>query len=112
MSNSVPPEETAAAPYAGAVPPPHASTDEMPAATPAPAEIVATASTEPPQAPIVAPASPSAEPSTTNPAAFAGRLLALFVAVVALCVLGYLAFAVPGKWFTGVRSVAWGPKDM
>ena len=112
MSNSVPPEETAAAPSAGEVPPPHASTDEMPAATPAPAEIVATASVEPPQAPIVAPASPSAEPSTTNPAAFAGRLLALFVAVVALCVLGYLAFAVPGKWFTGVRSVAWGPKDM
>ena len=46
------------------------------------------------------------------PRAPAARLAAIFTAVFALCVLAYLAFAVPGKWFTGVRAQAWGPKDL
>ena len=40
------------------------------------------------------------------------RLAALFVAALAACVVGYLAFAVPGKWFTSAHSLAWGPKDL
>jgi hypothetical protein len=40
------------------------------------------------------------------------RLAAIFVAALASCVLGYLAFAVPGKWFTSAQSIAWGPKDL
>lgn len=111
MSSSVPPDDAAATPIDGDMQPGEAGGNDVSAVTEAPAEIVGTASTPSPEAPAVA-ASSLVDTQKPNAVAFAGRLLALFITVVALCVLGYLVFAVPGKWFTGVRSVAWGPKDM
>ena len=61
---------------------------------------------------VIPPASASVTPPPASARAIVARLGAIFVAVLALCVLGYLAFAVPGKWFTSVRPVAWGPKDL
>ena len=106
MASPVPPDDATGAREPGDRPPVgaddaiEASAGRADAASPP--QLAATAST----APLTADAP---KPGAVT---HAGRLLALFVAVVALCMLGYLAFAVPGKWFTGVRSVAWGPKDM
>jgi len=36
----------------------------------------------------------------------------LFAAVAAIAIIGYLAFAVPGDWFTSVSPIAWGPAQM
>ena len=36
----------------------------------------------------------------------------LFAAVAAVATVAYLAFAVPGAWFTSVSSMAWGPAQM
>jgi hypothetical protein len=40
------------------------------------------------------------------------RLGAILVAGLAACLVVYLAFAVPGRWFTDAQSRAWGPKDL
>jgi hypothetical protein len=37
---------------------------------------------------------------------------ALFGTSVLLCLLGYLALAVPGHWFPGTSEEAWGPRDL
>jgi hypothetical protein len=67
-------------------------------------------------APTVANPLPPNDAETAPPRArsrgVVARLATIFTAVLALCVLGYLAFAVPGKWFTSARSLAWGPKEL
>ena len=40
------------------------------------------------------------------------RLGAIFVAVLLGAWLVYLAFSVPGRWFTSAQALAWGPRDM
>ena len=54
----------------------------------------------------------AAPPASARVRGIATRLAAIFTAALALCVLGYLALAVPGKWFTSAQSLAWGPKDL
>ena len=68
----------------------------------------------PDAAPAVANSSvpPAATTGSVRSRGIASRLAAIFTAALALCVLGYLALAVPGKWFTSARSLAWGPKDL
>ena len=112
MSSSVTPGGVTAGPPPDGAQPADGVGDITPSAE-APSGIVQTVSPLlPPDAPAVIAPLPANEAQAPTAVTFAGRLLAIFVAVVALCMLAYLAFAVPGKWFTGVRSVAWGPKDM
>ena len=39
-------------------------------------------------------------------------LAAAFGIALVACLLAYLAFAVPGRWFTSANSLAWGPDDL
>jgi hypothetical protein len=40
------------------------------------------------------------------------RLAAILIAALIACLVVYLAFAVPGRWFTDAQSRAWGPQDL
>jgi hypothetical protein len=40
------------------------------------------------------------------------RLAAVFVAALVVCGIAYLAWAVPGAWFSGTQPHAWGARDL
>jgi hypothetical protein len=68
--------------------------------------------------------SPPAPPPAVSTAATAGpgvdstpsrtllALTVLFVAALLCCMVAYLALAVPGSWFPGASTRAWGAKDL
>ncbi len=62
---------------------------------------------------------PQPDSPTVAPAVVAGEtrrdivaLGSLFLAALALCVLAYLAFAVPGPWLPSAKPLAWGAHDL
>ncbi len=58
------------------------------------------------------PAPPATGPSPSAPISTFVRLGLLFAAAIAVCVLAYLAFAVPGPWVRSSEPVAFGVRDM
>lgn len=62
-------------------------------------------------APTVANASQARPVTTTPPTAFKLTIL-LFLASAAICVLGYLAVAVPGSWFGKAPTLQFGLRDL
>lgn len=78
-------------------------TNPLPPAPPAPAQDAPDAA---------APVRPPDPPPPARIGATALRLAAVFAAAIVACALAYLAFAVPGKWFTGAQSLAWGARDL
>ena len=71
-------------------------------------QAVAGAGSEPPPQP------PSAKPvvSAIRARQDIVRLGLLFVAALTVCVLAYLAFAVPGPWLPSANPLAWGARDL
>lgn len=68
-----------------------------------------------PSTPEAPPASPDAgthAPPAPSVLRQTVRLLVLFLAAAAICVLGYLLLAVPGRWFTGADTLSWGPQNL
>jgi hypothetical protein len=68
----------------------------------------------PPQAEPVTDGGESASDAAVAATAMQPALLgiALFGAALVLCLLGYLAAAVPGPWFPAATPLSWGPRDV
>jgi hypothetical protein len=73
-------------------------------------EAVAGAGAEPPPRPEPLPAAPAVSESSARREIVGLGLL--FVGALAVCVLAYLAFAVPGPWLPSSNPLAWGARDL
>ncbi|MDR2710759.1 MAG: hypothetical protein LBB65_05460 [Burkholderiales bacterium] len=66
----------------------------------------------PPFAPPPLPEAPAPAPVDVASGRFLGGLLLLFIASLLICTLVWLAWTIPGAWFSGASVNTWTPKDI
>ncbi|MDR0250999.1 MAG: hypothetical protein LBI35_06805 [Burkholderiales bacterium] len=67
-----------------------------------------------PSTPSVPPLQETSPPAPVDVASgrFLGKLLLLFVASLLVCMLAYLAWTLPGAWFSGASVKIWSPQNI
>ncbi|MDR0771022.1 MAG: hypothetical protein LBE75_07460 [Burkholderiales bacterium] len=65
-----------------------------------------------PPAPAPLPETPPPTPADVASGRFLGTLLLLFTASLLVCTLVYLAWTLPGAWFSGASAKIWSPQNI